>query len=190
MKKITILCATGLLLALYSCNNNSSNDAKEQADSMNEAKIDDNNMATAIAEKDADFATEAANGGMTEVELGKLAQQKATDARVKEFGSMMVTDHSKANDELKALAQSKGITLPTAPGDDERKTMQELAAKSGKDFDDAYVDEMVEDHQKDVAFFENALNEVQDTDLKQFIQKTLPVLKKHLDHIQAIDGNK
>jgi len=192
MKKITILVATGLLLALYSCNNTASNDAKAKADSINEAKVDrqDDNMTKGIAEKDAKFATDAANGGMAEVELGKLAQEKATDAKVKEFGSMMVTDHSKANDELKILAQSKGIELPTMPGEDEQKIKQELSAKSGKDFDKAYVDQMVTDHKKTITLFENALNDVEDADLKQFIQKTLPVLKSHLEHIQAIDGSK
>jgi putative membrane protein len=169
-------------------------DSKASADSANTAKADtakkDSSVA-AVDAQDAKFAVAAANGGMAEVELGQLAQQKGVNAKVKDFGGMMVTDHSKANDEMKALAKTKGITLPTAIDADEQKVKDDLSAKSGADFDKAYVSNMIDDHKKDIKEFEDASQNCKDADLKAFAVKTLPTLKMHLDAIQKIhDGMK
>jgi putative membrane protein len=141
-------------------------------------------------EEDIKFINEAASGGMAEVELGQMAQTKATDPQVKEFGAMMVQDHTKANDELKALAEKKNITLPATPSEQQRKVKDELSTKSGKDFDNAYVLNMVKDHKKDIKLFEDASKKVDDPELKAFIVKTLPTLRMHLTHVQAIEKNK
>jgi putative membrane protein len=129
---------------------------------------------------------DAAIGGMAEVELGKLASTKATNAEVKKFGQMMVTDHSAANNELKALAAKKGWKLPTDLDSSHKSTLDELKGESGSNFDKEYVEEMVDDHEEDVKAFENKANNATDPDLKAFAQKTLPVLRKHLDAIKAI----
>jgi len=99
---------------------------------------------------------------------------------------MMVTDHSKANDELKALAHKLSITLPDSISSDESKTRDDLAKKSGADFDKAYVQDMVDDHKKDVKAFEDAAKNCKDSDLKAFANKTLPTLKMHLQVIEKI----
>lgn len=172
----------------------STTDSKSSADSANMAKADTAKKDSAVITVDPDdakFAVAAANGGMAEVELGTLAQQKAANQKVKDFGSMMVRDHSKANDEMKALAQSKGIVLPTAISADEQKVKNDLSSKSTADFDKAYVSEMIDDHQKDIKEFEDAANNCKDADLKAFAAKTLPTLKMHLSTIQKIrDGMK
>ncbi|HJW94502.1 MAG TPA: DUF4142 domain-containing protein [Thermoanaerobaculia bacterium] len=129
---------------------------------------------------DNDFMTKAAQGGMSEVNMGNMASSKATNADVKKFGDRMVTDHSKANDELKQLAATKGVTLPTDVNDEQKKTMDEMTSKSGKDFDKAYMDDMVKDHEKDVAEFEKASKSAKDADLKAWAAKTLPTLQDHL----------
>ena len=172
-----------------SCKGPSNNDSKAAADSMNQAKTDSGTMkvASSASEEDSKFAVAAASGGLAEVELGHLAEQKSTNPNVKQFGSMMVTDHSKANDELGALAKSKNITLPPVPGNDEQMVKSDLSGKSGKDFDKAYIDEMVNDHKKDVKLFEDARSTVKDPDLLTYIDKTLPVLKKHLQHVERIE---
>jgi putative membrane protein len=138
--------------------------------------------------KPEDFMKEAAIGGLTEVELGKLASTKAVNAEVKKFGQMMVDDHSKANAELKALAAKKNITLPTEPDSSHKSTIDELKGESGANFDKEYVDEMVDDHEKDVAEFEKQAQNSPDPDVKAFAAKTLPTLKKHLDAIKAIEA--
>jgi putative membrane protein len=132
---------------------------------------------------------EAAQGGMMEVQLGSYAQQNALSERVKAFGAMMVRDHSKANDELKSIATTKSITLPADMSNSkDKKEMDELMKKTGKDFDKAYMKMMVDDHKKDVKAFEDASKDVKDTELKNFASSTLPVLKVHLDSAKAIAG--
>jgi putative membrane protein len=140
----------------------------------------------AVDANDAKFATDAANAGMAEVAVGKLAAEKAVNPQVKEFGAMMVMDHTKANEELMAIAKTKNITLPTAPDADHQKMAADLAAKTGKDFDKAYVDAMVNGHKKVASMLEDASKNCKDADLMAFATKTLPTVKAHLAKIEAI----
>jgi len=126
------------------------------------------------------FMKGAAQGGMAEVQLGKLAAQKADSADVKEFGQRMVDDHSKAGDELKQLASDKGVTLPTEIPSKEQKLMNRLQGLSGPAFDKAYMEAMVKDHEHDVNAFRNASQKGPDADVKAWAAKTLPTLQDHL----------
>lgn len=192
MKKITIGC---LLVcsawALAGCGN-AQKDSTAKADSINQTKDSADKEHPApwgheISGDDAKFAVDAANGGMAEVELGKLAQQKGQSTQVKNFGAMMVQDHSKANAELTDLAHSKQIVLPDSLNTEEQKIKNDLAAKSGAGFDKAYVQAMLDDHKKDIADFERARKIVKYPEMSAFIDKTLPVLKMHLAAIQKIN---
>jgi putative membrane protein len=147
-----------------------------------------NTASSVTGSTDADFVEDAAIGGMAEVELGKLASTKATNAEVKKFGQMMVTDHTAANNELKALAAKKGWKLPTDLDSSHKSMLDELKGESGANFDEEYVDEMVDDHETDVKAFEDKAKNATDPDLKAFAEKTLPVLRKHLDAIKAIQA--
>lgn len=194
MKRIFLTLAIAFsIVAVQSCGGGAKNDSKETADSINEDKapenMDDDQVAAtplSVSEEDAKFVTEAANGGMAEVELGQLAQQKAQHADVKAFGEMMIKDHSKANDELTALAQAKNITVPATVGAEQQKVKDDLAKKTGREFDKAYIDEMVEDHEKDVKLFEDASKNLKDAELKAFVDKTLPTLRTHLEHSKSV----
>lgn len=135
-----------------------------------------------------DFMMEAAADGMTEVELGKLAASKATNVEVKKFAQMIVTDHTKANAELKALAAKKSVTLPTTLDSSHQSTIDNMKGKSGADFDADYVDAMVEDHEDDVAAFEKQAQSSSDPDVKAFAAKTLPTLRSHMEAIKAIQA--
>ena len=128
------------------------------------------------------FAMEAAEGGIMEVELGRIAAQKATNPDVKSFGQKMVDDHGKANDELKSIASSKNITLPdeTTVRTKHKAMIDRLEKLSGAAFDRAYMADMVRDHVKDVAAFEHQSKSGKDTELKAFASKTLPTLQEHL----------
>jgi len=172
-------------------------DAKESADSTNAAKDttkmdstakDTTKMsgAMAVSTDDSKFATDVANGGLAEVALGKLAQQKATNPQVKSFADMMVKDHSKANDELMAIAKAKNITLPAAPDADHQKKLDDLSKLSGKDFDKAYVDAMVDGHKKTLDLLKMGEKDCKDAELKAFATKTAPVVQMHLDAINKI----
>jgi putative membrane protein len=125
------------------------------------------------------FVLEAGPGGLAEVELGKLAAQKGQSADVKRFGQRMVSDHSKANAELKKLAASKGITLPAEMNAEQKAERDKLAKLSGPEFDREYMALMVEDHDKDVAAFEEEAKDGSDPDIKSFAAKTLPTLQEH-----------
>ena len=176
-------CAASILPGCGGAQTNSTS----AADSANAANMSDSSsMAMTTDNSDAKFAVDAANGGMAEVALGKLAQQQATSAAVKDFANMMVTDHSKANDELMALAKSKNITLPDSVSNDKKDAMMDLSKKTGADFDKAYVDMMIDGHKKTIDLFEDESKNGKDADIKAFADKTLPTIKMHLTHIQSI----
>ena len=129
-----------------------------------------------------------AKGGMAEVELGKLAAEKASSDAVKKFGQRMVDDHSKANDELKALAQSKKITLPTEIGPEEKALRDRLIKLSGPAFDQAYMKAMLNDHLKDVGEFRTESRSGKDPDVKAWAARTLPTLEEHLKLARDANG--
>ena len=189
MKRLSLMMMFVLSAWMFqACNNAAKTDSKENADSANEVKDTTTTGATGIAvdESDAKFATDAANGGMAEVAVAKVAEGKAVNQKVKDFAAMMVKDHSKANDELMAIAKAKNITLPAAPSEDKQKELADLSAKSASDFDKAYVDAMVDGHQKTVTLFEDAAKNCKDAELKAFATNTLPIIKGHLAEIEAI----
>lgn len=139
---------------------------------------------------DSSFVVKAASGGLMEVQLGNIAQEKAAGSRVKAFGRMMVDDHSAANSELKGLAGNKNMMLSDSLEKKHRDHIENLQKKSGQAFDKAYMSMMVDDHRKDIKEFEKAAADSRDRDLKAFAEKTLPVLRKHLDSALAITGKK
>jgi len=150
---------------------------------------DNNTMAAAksgMAKADEEFVKESAMGGMAEVELGQLASEKAANARVKMFAQQMVTDHGKANDELKSLAASKNITLATTLDTKHKATKDRLAKLEGAAFDRAYVADMLSDHETDIAAFRRESQSGQDSEVKAFAAKTLPTLEGHLQMVQGI----
>lgn len=136
------------------------------------------------ANPDHSFVEKAAMGGMAEVELGNLAQQKASSDEVKQFASRMVQDHGKANDELKQIASAKGIQLPTALDKKHRGDIDRLGKMSGAQFDRAYMSHMVDDHKKDIADFKKEASGGKDSELKAFASKSLPTLEEHLQLAQ------
>ncbi len=204
MKKLSI----ALMLAastFIGCNGNNgdngsgttdtsnTNSSKSTTDSTRGDKPGDNSSArtsTPPGQESKDFVTKAASGGMLEVQLGQLAQQNAKSQRVKDFGSMMVTDHSKANDELKSLAASNNITISSTLLPPHQQHIAMMSKMKGTDFDKHYMDMMVNDHKEDISDFKKEANSSNKDVFKNFAGKTLPVLQKHLDSAQAIHSSK
>jgi putative membrane protein len=137
---------------------------------------------------DQKFVAKAAQGGMAEVDLGNVAKQNGSNDAVKQFGDRMVTDHSKANDELKSLAQQKSWTLPSEPKASDKSKQERLSKMTGAAFDKAYMRDMVMDHQNDVKEFQKCASSCSDPDLKAWAAKTVPTLQDHLKMAQ--DGAK
>ena len=142
--------------------------------------------AAGATDADAAFVKKAADGGMAEVALAKLAQEKASNADVKSFAATLEKDHTAANDELKEVASKKNITLPASPSKNHQALHDKLAKLSGAEFDKAYVSAMLEDHQKDVREFARVSSASGDADVKAFATKTLPTLKDHLKQVQDL----
>ena len=203
MKKISIaFLSLSVYCMMQACNGDKTTDTSTTStdsssttmtDSSGSRMVDTSTMTQtqplntqSLNKDDSEFVTKAASGGMMEVELGKVAQEKAKSQRVKDFGNMMATDHNKANDDLKSIASSKNFTMPSAMLADHQKHVDELNKKSGEDFDKAYMKMMLDDHKKDVSEFKKISEKATDADIKSFAAKTLPVLEKHLDFAKAI----
>ena len=135
------------------------------------------------------FIQKAAQGGMLEVELGKLAEQKATSSDVKEFGAGMVKDHSTADAELKVIADKKGISVPTTLDAKHQASLTKFQHLSGKEFDKAYVNTMVTDHEKTASTFRQASTSAKDPEVKNFAGEKLKVIESHLTHIKTIQSS-
>jgi putative membrane protein len=143
-------------------------------------------VAALAGSPDASFMKSAAEGGMSEVELGQLAQQKASNPAVRDFGAMMVKDHTAANDKLKALAASEQVTLPDSPSLMQKASKAKLNMLSGDSFDKSYVKGMIDDHKEDIKEFQNEISEGKDPQARAFASATLPTLQMHLQKIQSI----
>ena len=136
------------------------------------------------------FIKKAAMGGMAEVAMGKTASEKGGSKEVKDFGSQMVSNHTKINDNLKGVADKLGVTLPTELDSMHQAKDNKMGKMSGAEFDQAYVKEMVADHEKDISEFEKAQTMVKNDDLKKFIADSLPIMKDHLEKIKKFDQAK
>ena len=146
------------------------------------------NKGSGAMSSDMKFAMEVAVGGMEEVQLGQLAAQKGATDEVRQFGQKMVDDHSKANDDLKQVASSKGWMLPASLDAKHQADVDKMSSLSGAAFDRAYVKMMVSDHKKDVGEFQKESTRGADSDIKSFATRTLPTLQEHLQMIQRIDA--
>jgi putative membrane protein len=172
-----------IFIALLATACNSSSDNKQ--DSVDSTR-NKNDSVVSVNDNENDFATEAASGGLLEVKLGQLAQQNAQSQRVKDFGMMMIRDHTKGNAELKALAAQKSISLPAQLADKHQKHYDELAKKTGKDFDKDYIDFMQSDHKEDIDDYTKAAKNVKDPEIKAYAASHIPTLQMHLDSVNAI----
>lgn len=178
----TLLGAAVLTLSfgMQSCKNEpKQEDPKEVAEDENEAKFDD---VDEDKEKDSDYLVMAAEVDMKEIELGKLAQTKSTNADVKALGKMMVEAHTKAAAETKAFAAKKNITLPASLTEKVQDTYKDLNDKNGHDFDKAYADKMVEGHEKMIEKMEKASEKAEEADVRMWAANMLPALRAHLEH--------
>ena len=139
-----------------------------------------------VSEQAKQFVHEAARAGIAEVKLGKMATEQAESRDVQQFGQRMVTDHTKANEQLKTIAQDKNIEVPTEMNEEHQQVAEKLAKLQGPEFDRAYIRTMVKDHEKAVELFSKEAQQGQDADLKAFAAETLPTLQEHLNMVNEL----
>lgn len=142
-----------------------------------------------VSSEGREFISDAASGGMMEVELGTMAVQNASSQEVKDFGRRMIDDHSRVNNELKSIAAEENVPVPATLKSENRDEVDKLSKLNGSDFDKEYIDMMVKDHEKDIKDFEDMAQNAQNSNLKAFAQKTLPTLRQHLKMAQDIQKN-
>jgi len=199
MKRIYLLASSITALLAISCNNEANDEATTTttatsdsvttgaSDTLGTTSTTYGTTAMPLNREDSLFLSEAASGGMMEVEAGNLAQQNGRNQRVKDFGAMMARDHGQANNELKSLAASRNMALPDSMMKKHRDHIEAMRKLTGSAFDKHYMNMMVNDHKEDISKFEKASTGAQDADLKTWAGKTLPVLKMHRDSAQAIN---
>ena len=151
-----------------------------------DANTSTSNTGVVTDEKSKEFLTKAANSGMAEVQLAKMAQQKATIDAVKSFAAMLERDHTAVGDQVKSFANQRNVTLPSAPSDDKQKMVNDMDKMSGKAFDKEFISMMVKGHNDGISLFEDTKANASDVDIKNFADKTLPTLRMHLDSAKAI----
>lgn len=133
------------------------------------------------------FIKQAMQSDMAEIQMGKLAQEKGGDQKVKDFGQTLVSDHQQNLDKAKSLAQTIGMTPPDAISAEQKATYNKLSKLSGRQFDREFAQHMVQDHRKDISEFERESKK--SGEVANFAQDTLPVLKKHLQIAEEISGH-
>lgn len=144
-----------------------------------------------LAAQDEEFLTKAAEGGQFELEVAKLAAEKASDPAVKSFAQMLVDDHRAANDKLRQIASSHNLALPASLPDAKKKELEELARLPNAEFERRFVKMAdIKDHHHDIAEFEKAGQNAQSEDVKTFAQATVPTLKKHLSAAERLPNGR
>jgi putative membrane protein len=143
-------------------------------------------VALAADNPDESFYKKAAEAGMAEVEQGHMAQEKGTSQAVKDFGAMMVKDHTMANNKLKTIAVAKNIKLPDGPGMMNKAKEKKADLKSGESFDKDYIKGQIKAHEDTVALLQKEIDSGTDAEAQAFAKETLPKVKAHLDKINQI----
>jgi putative membrane protein len=179
---LSLTAAVPLVAGAAGAADNASSSTSTKNSTMMQAKND-------LSATEKKFIEKAAQGGVAEVEMGKLAVQKAQSPDVKQFGERMVKDHSAANEKLMKLASDKGVTAANEMDSSTKREYDKLSQLSGTRFDQEYMKAMVSDHEKDVKEFQSEAQSAKDPDLKSFAQNTLPTLEEHLKLAKSAEGS-
>lgn len=169
--------------------NNAPKDNVEKTDSLNRDRINSPGAGQPVAtdEETASFLVKATDGEMTQMQLGQLAEEKSLNQDIKELGAWMVHDHAAWNNEIKTLAAQRNVYLPDSIGDDSFKKINSLNDKAVRAFDKSYTEALIKQYQSTIELFENAEGKVNDTEVRTFINNTLPKAKRQLDSVRVID---
>ncbi len=142
--------------------------------------------APALSSQDKNFVKNAAMDNQMEIQLGQLAARQGSSQDVKNFGQRMVTDHTQAYQKIMSIAQQKGLSVPSTLDKDRQKKVDDLAKKSGADFDRAFLNEMAKNHREDINKFEKEARDGKDQDIKSYASQMLPSLKEHQQMLAQI----
>jgi putative membrane protein len=180
MKKSSIyLLLAIILIGLSQCRNAGRKDSSETAKTQNENK-------EVLNEDQSDFLVDAASSGLWDMEMSKLAEEKAQHDRIKRFAKLLRDEHANLNEEIRSLATKKQVTLPGALDADQQEDISELRRLSGREFDRRLMELMEREHEQAIRDFEDASENHKDSDIQVFAAKHLPTLRAHLDSVKMI----
>lgn len=183
VNKLAIVCLAIGSIAMSCQDETKPEESKEVAEDKNEAKFK-----TDTSENKAEFVVEAVSGNYAEIKLAQLAIQKSTDKQIKEIAKTLEADHTAALDELKTLAASKAISIPTDAPDKTKELITDLSDDKPADFDKAWVKALMDKHEKTISNYEKELNDSKDEALKAWITKVLPIIRTHHDKLMAYNS--
>lgn len=182
MKKyLTLFCGT-FLLFLSGCGGSSDSTTVDAAGKHNEELLEN----TGKSEKAGWFVAEVASTNLFLQELGRLASSKASTPPLKQFGQLIFDHHSQLNTQLKQIADLKNLMTPTSMSGDHQDRFTALLEKSGQEFDKAFVEEMVQEHENAVERYQEFIEEGTDTELKNYASQGLPTLRAHLEQANTL----
>lgn len=188
MKKIYQTLAIAASLTLVSCNESRRGNDSNLNEDRNEAAAESNTEKfQGKKQRDADFVYEVVGSSYGEIKLAELANQRSRTPEVKQIAQQLLTDHTASLNELKTLAQAKAISIPVEEPDASKRKLENMAEEEGSEFDKEWVQEMIDLHKNDIDKFEDRLENTEDPELKAFIDKTLPALKKHHEHLERLE---
>lgn len=153
---------------------------------MDSIRSKNDTISAIFSKEDSTFLVEALSGGIMEVKLGELAVKKSKQESTQELGKMMIQDHSKANEEIRMLLQQQNIAVPDSLIKQHKSKIKEFERTKASEFDSKYIKEMQKDHREDISKFEARLNRTTYTGLKDFVNRTLPVLRKHQNQVETL----
>jgi len=193
MKRPTTVFATLFLcLSFFGCSQQKSaskeGDYSKQQDAAQQQGQQNQGASGSQLRGDQQFISEAAQDNLTEIQVGKVAAQKASDPAVKRFAQRLVDDHTKANQQLQSLPGANQVLQSVSLPEEKRQAIDQLSGLSGKEFDRAFIDQMVQDHEKAVSRFQEVASSASDPQVKQFASQTLPVLQRHLEQAKALQS--
>lgn len=144
-----------------------------------------------VSSGDRALIQDIAQANLAEIDTGRLALEKSQNDAIRKFAQMMVDDHTKALEELRTLAQSKGITLPTEPDLQHKTLATALKLLSGDTFDSQYIARVgVGDHERAEKLLDKTIRETSDQDLRAYAQKTIKSVQQHLAVARSLDTKK
>ncbi|WP_186774424.1 DUF4142 domain-containing protein [Chitinophaga pinensis] len=180
-----ILTTVGLFTAVLLCACGGNNTRSQQQASKDSTKAMAESMED-VSNASVNFATNAANANLKEIELGKLALKNANYSRLKAFAQKMITAHTQSNEELQKACYSAGVTLPNGLSEQDHKDVMDMAKQKDKAFDRAYIKAMVKAHQATMEKLDAAAHNMKDTALQHYAQQTLPIVTAHLEEARHI----
>jgi putative membrane protein len=170
------------VLLLSSCSNSPQpKDAKESAEEHNDAKFADNQ-----GERDAQYLVDAYSSGLYEIEMSQQAKQKATRSDVKDLASEMIEEHAKLNESLKSLSIKKQVSLQQTLTEEQLEKIKECNDKKGVQYDEAYIEKIVDKHEKSIKLAEEAAEKASDNEIRSLFSSALPTLRHHLEMAMSL----